>query len=380
MKTLDLTAAAILVVLGFYLLYLGQALLLPLVIAISLWYLINNLAASFNRLAVAGFRPPMPLCLTAAFLTFILVIWGLVDYFSGRIPDIREMLPVYQANLLARLENLPLESLPFVGMDGAGAGGEGEGSGGSLMGTVTEWIDLPTVAGDVIAAFGGIVGNSVLILLYMLFLFLEQGTFDRKISALADGSEKEKAVRRIIEQVRADIHKYISIKMITSTLTGVLSYIFLLALGVDFPGVWGLLIFLLNFIPTIGSIVATLFPATIALAQSNDFVLPMLVVAGIGTLQMIIGNILEPRMMGASFNISPIVIMLNLVLWGAIWGIPGMFLCVPFLIIIIIVLSRFPRTRPIAVFLSSDGNLQGVANTDGSEPSAGKEPSAGGNP
>jgi len=122
--------------------------------------------------------------------------------------------------------------------------------------------------------------------------------------------------------------------------------------------VWGLLIFLLNFIPTVGSIIATIFPAMIALAQSDGYSLFLLVLIGIGVLQIAIGNILEPRLMGSSFNLSPIVILLNLGLWGYIWGIPGMFLCVPFLIILTIILSHFPQTRSIAIILSSDGLLR----------------------
>ena len=141
-------------------------------------------------------------------------------------------------------------------------------------------------------------------------------------------------------------------------MTGILSYGFLLVVGVDFAGVWGLLIFLLNFIPTVGSIIATIFPALIALAQSDGYTLFFLVLIGIGAFQICIGNILEPRMMGSSFNLSPIVILLNLALWGNIWGIPGMFLCVPFLIIVTIVLSHFPQTRPVAIMLSADGRLR----------------------
>jgi len=83
-----------------------------------------------------------------------------------------------------------------------------------------------------------------------------------------------------------------------------------------------------------------------------------IVLAGIGLVQLCIGNILEPRLMGSSFNLSPIVILLNLALWGYIWDVPGMFLCVPFLIILTIILSHFPQTRPIAIMLSSDGKLR----------------------
>ncbi len=350
MKTLDFTAAAVLVVLVFYLLSVGQSLLLPLVIAIALWYLINTLARTFYRVRVGDLQLPMPVCLLASIFTFMLVIWGLVNFFSGRVQEVIEVLPVYQANLTTRIESLPFVDVAAVQEQG-------------LMQIVTGAIDFPSYATSLAADFASIVASGGLILIYILFLFLEQGNFPHKISALVNDEKREKDVRRILSQVRDDIQKYISIKMFTSSLTGILSYIVLRILGVDFAGVWGLLIFLLNFIPTIGSIIATIFPALIALAQSDGYTLVLLVLIGIGALQVCIGNIIEPRMMGSSFNLSPIIILLNLALWGYIWGIPGMFLCVPILIIITITLSHFPRTRPIAIILSSDGNLKGVLDS-----------------
>ena len=332
---------AMVVVLGFYLLNAGEGLLLPLVIAIVLWYLINTLSAAFSRISIAEFSFPAPVCLTASFLTFLLLVWALINFLGGRIDDVMEVIPLYQSNLTTRLENLPLVVVATFQDQ-----------------LITDWIDLPAYATSVAASFAGILASGGLILIYILFLFLEQGNFDHKITALFASSGSEQDARKIIDRIRNDIQKYISIKMFTSALTGVLSYIFLRAVDVDFAGVWGLLIFLLNFIPTVGSIVATVFPAMIALAQSDGYTLFVLVLVGIGTLQVCIGNILEPRLMGNSFNLSPIVILLNLGLWGYIWGITGMFLCVPFLIIITIILSHFPQTRAIAIILSSDGRLR----------------------
>ena len=329
------------VVLVLYLLIVGEALLLPLVIAIALWYLINTLAAAFARIQIGGFQFPRLVCLIASLLTFVLLIWGLINFLSGRADDVLQVIPIYQENLTERLQNLPLVVVSAFQDQ-----------------LITDWIDLPAYATSVAASFAGILASGGLIMIYILFLFLEQGNFDEKISALFSSSGSEEDVRKIINRIRNDIQKYISIKMFTSSMTGLLSYIFLRIVDVDFAGVWGLLIFLLNFIPTVGSIIATIFPAMIALAQSDGYTLFILVLVGIGALQICIGNILEPRLMGNSFNLSPIVILLNLGLWQYIWGIPGMFLCVPFLIILTIILSHFPRTRPIAIILSSDGRLR----------------------
>ena len=267
----------------------------------------------------------------------------MINFLSGRVQAVLEVAPVYQVNLINRIEALPFVDLAqFQDMN--------------LMQLLTDWIDIPSYATSVAASFAGILASGGLILIYIGFLFLEQNHFKSKITALASKG-KEDDVNEILNRIRRDIQKYIGIKMFTSALTGILSYIVMRLLGVDFAGVWGLLIFLLNFIPTVGSIIATIFPAMIALAQSDGYTLFLVVLLGIGAIQICVGNILEPRLMGSRFNMSPIVILLNLALWGYIWGVPGMFLCVPFLIIITIILSYFPQTRPIAIILSRDGKL-----------------------
>ncbi len=347
MKVLNYLAIVLLVVVVFYVLIVGEALLLPLVIAIALWYLINTLAAALGKISLGRFVIPRPVCLGLSILTFLAGIWAVVNFLSASFGGVMEMAPVYQENLIRRIESL---SLPFVDL--------GDIQGENLRRLFIEWIDLPSIATSLAGSAAAILANSVLILIYLGFLFLEQGKFGGKISALFANPAKEEEIRGIFGRIRDDIQKYITIKMFTSSLTGALSFGLLLSMGVDFAGIWGLLIFLLNFIPTIGSIIATMFPAMIALAQSDGYLLPLLVLGGIGALQIMIGNVLEPRLMGSSFNLSPIIILLNLALWSMIWGIPGMFLCVPFLIIFTIIMSHFPQTRMIAIMLSSDGDLR----------------------
>jgi predicted PurR-regulated permease PerM len=281
----------------------------------------------------------------AAFFTFIALIWLIVNFLGSTVDDVLEIAPVYQQNLTARLE-----SLSFINTDSLEGQTFGE--------VVSSWINIPSYATSIAASLTSILASGGLIAIYLGFLFLEQGNFAKKLSALVSDPTREQDVKLIISRIRNDIQKYISIKVFTSSLTGILSFAFLSFMGVDFAGVWGLIIFLLNFIPTVGSIIATIFPALIALAQSDGYSLFFIVLAGIGLVQLCIGNILEPRLMGSSFNLSPIVILLNLALWGYIWDVPGMFLCVPFLIILTIILSHFPQTRSIAIMLSSDGKLR----------------------
>jgi predicted PurR-regulated permease PerM len=188
------------VVLVFYLLIVGEALLLPLVIAIAIWYLINTLAAMFGRLRLNKYELPRFLCLILSFLTFALTLWGIGGFLGGRLEEVMQVIPVYQVNLTSRLENLPFLDMAAYQERG-------------LMQMITEWIDLPAYAATIASSFASILASGGLISIYVLFLFLEQGKFDEKISALFGAGEQEGDVRKIIDRVRNDIQKYISIKM-----------------------------------------------------------------------------------------------------------------------------------------------------------------------
>ena len=151
---------------------------------------------------------------------------------------------------------------------------------------------------------------------------------------------------------------YFKVKITVSVITAFLSYLLMTFIGLDFAVLWAFLIFLLNFIPNIGSLIATLFPAALALIQFENTIAPFLaVLIGVGLIQVIVGNLIEPRMMGSSLNISSLVVILSLSIWGALWGITGMILCVPITVIMMIIFAEFDSTKPIAVLLSENGEL-----------------------
>lgn len=340
---ISFAVSAVLVALSVYLLVVGQQLLLPLVIAIVFWFLINVLANVVGRLQIREFHLPRPFCFVAAILLLFAAVGIIVQFVTGSLNDLGSVTRVYEANLRNHWQSVPFS-------DAIGSAGFSQ--------LVNEWLDISSVVTGLALTFTGLAADGVLITIYVGFMLFEQGNFKAKLAALVGDPGRERRVLKIIDKVRSDIQMYISIKLLTSAMTGLLSYAVLRVLGIDFPEVWGVLIFLLNFIPTVGSIIATLFPAVIALAQSPEGIyLSLTVLVLIGALQLLIGNVIEPRLMGTSLNLSPIVILFNLALWGYIWGIAGMFLCVPFLIITTIVLSNFPKTRPIAILLSSNGQI-----------------------
>ncbi|MDO8909280.1 MAG: AI-2E family transporter [Pseudohongiella sp.] len=345
----DFAAIGFIVALTVYVLVVGQSLLQPLVIAVVFWFLINVLASLFLDIRLRGIQLYRPLCFLMAILVLVAGLGLIVQFISGSLTDLGDVAVVYEANLKEYWERLPLsENLPAEG----------------FLESVSQWFDITSLLTSIALTFTGLAADSILIIIYTLFLLWEQGNFSSKLTALVGDAAHENSVRKIIDRIRSDIQRYITIKMMTSAATGILSYLILRLLGIDFPEIWGIVIFLLNFIPTVGSIIATLLPATVALAQSTTVgvSLAVTVLVLIGALQVTIGNIIEPRLMGASLNLSPVVILFNLALWGTMWGIVGMFLCVPFLIITTIVLSHFPRTRPIAILLSSNGKIDTQEN------------------
>ena len=146
-------------------------------------------------------------------------------------------------------------------------------------------------------------------------------------------------------------------KTVVSLLTAIVSYVVLVFVGVDFAAIWALLVFFLNFIPTIGSIIGAVFPSLLALVQF-DTLTPFLIVAiGLGGTQFIIGNIIEPAYMGRSLNLSSFMILLALSFWGLVWGLAGMFLAVPMMVMTGIVCAQFDGLRWVSVILSTDGKL-----------------------
>lgn len=202
----------------------------------------------------------------------------------------------------------------------------------------------------------GLLSSIFLVLIYTIFLFIEEASIKVKFKKLFKGNQLN-IVSVMLKEIESSVLKYLGIKTLLSLMTAALSYFILLIIGVDFPVFWAFLVFLLNYIPFIGSILATLFPVVFSYLQFGDFIAPLLVLIFVGSVQVIIGNFLDPKLTGDTVNISPIVVLFSLAFWGAIWGILGMLLSVPLMSIIIIVLSDFEKTKPIAIILSGNGEI-----------------------
>jgi AI-2 transport protein TqsA len=321
-----------------YVLVTGSDLLIPLAIAIMVWYLINALARTFKKYT----RAPGWLSLTLSIATLIVAVGLIVEMISGNIAAVREAAPAYQANIEKLIEKAVkvggFEQMPTIGH-------------------VVDQFDVKAVIGGVAGAAANVAGNAGLILIYVIFLLAEQRTFGRKIRALFPDPGRENEIQKILADIQQRTQTYVSVKTSLSLLTAVVSYIVLAAVGVDLAIFWAFVIFLLAYIPTIGSLLGVVFPALLAIIQFGTFGPFLVVTIGLGVAQFLIGNVLEPRMMGKSLNLSSLVVIISLAVWGSIWGVTGMFLCVPITVIMMIVLAEFRQTRPIAILLSADGKV-----------------------
>lgn len=206
---------------------------------------------------------------------------------------------------------------------------------------------LPGMITQAAGTATSVLTDSFLIAIFVVFLLLGRDS---------------RAVRpRIYREIEGTIRGYITTKAAISAITGILVWLILWGFGLRMAPLFGLLAFLFNFIPSIGSIIATLLPIPIAFAQFENQPWMILAVVGLpGTVHMTIGNVIEPRLMGRGLELHPVTVLLALAFWGLLWGIVGMVLAVPIVAAMRIVFSHFSSTRPLAELLA--GRLPGAAS------------------
>lgn len=306
-----------------------------------IWLLINAISERVRKVRIMGQTAPRWARLLVAISLMVVVLVQVGDMVVGNAAAVAAAAPAYQANLQVMIDLLVERiGLPAPTFD-------------ELLARV----NLPALIGGVSGALTSLVGNAGLIMIYVVFLLLEQESFDRKIDALFTDPGRNGRLRTILGHIERRVETYLWIKTLVSAATGFLSWVVLRLVGVDFPEFWGLVVFMLNFIPTIGSIFAVILPVLLTLVQFATPAPALTVLILLSVVQFSLGNVLEPRLMGSSLNLSPLVILLSLAVWGSLWGVAGMVLSVPLTVILMIILAHFATTRPVAIILSASGRI-----------------------
>jgi len=219
----------------------------------------------------------------------------------------------------------------------------------TLLGVTTVTAEALTSA---LATFVDFVGKAGLVLLFMLFMLAGTGDLKAKVRK-AYPSDLAKQINAALQNTGVKVRRYLVIRVLLSGLTGLLTLIVLWVLGVGFPLFWGFLAFLFSFIPTVGSLVAVGLPFVFAFLQFDEMTRPLLVLVLLGTAHMIMGNVVQPKLMATSLNLSPLLILVALVFWGLLWGVWGMILAIPLTTTIKIVFENIEPLRPLSVIMSA---------------------------
>jgi predicted PurR-regulated permease PerM len=200
--------------------------------------------------------------------------------------------------------------------------------------------------------------NLTLVSLLVCFLLVEMRAFRAKIT-LALSNEKSRRLTVIIADVMSQVAKYLSVKFFISLATGLLVFAGTGAVRLDFAVIWSFLAFLLNFIPNFGSIASSLMTCGFSILQFwPDPVRPIFVGCLMLAVNMVLGNIIEPRVQGKNLGISPFLILASLTVWGWIWGFSGMILSIPILVVIQIICENVPFLKPVAIMMGSVKSAQ----------------------
>ncbi len=281
-----------------------------------------------------------------ASVALLVVIAGLIgvgglitSLLSGSLDRFMSSLPGYQA----RLKGLTLELVQWLDTAGFHVPRE-------ALTTYVNPANAMGIAGDLISGIGGALTNALLILLTVIFILLEATGLPAKLQAALKTPE---VTLTRLDHVLTNVNRYMLIKTTTSLVTGLLIWGWLSLLGIDFAVLWGLVAFLFNFVPTIGSFVAAVPAILLALVQLGLHS-ALWATAGYMVVNILIGNFIEPKFMGRGVGLSTLVVFCSLVFWGWVLGPVGMFLSVPLTMALKIALDANPDTRPIAILLGPE--------------------------
>lgn len=337
-----------------FFLWIGRSLFIPLLFATFLWYLINAIAAYYRRI-MPCYHEDTCSCKSIhilydwvsrvlALATVVLFLFLFATQIKPMLLELYNATPVLQSKLL-NFSNFVAEQTGFA-ID---------------MSLIP---NLPQIAGHIGASLAGLATSTGMVIIYMIFMFIEQNSFTKKINALPVSKIKAKKLRYILTSIDENMKKYLFIKTAISAATGLSSYILLKMIGLEYAGVWGFILFLLNYIPTIGSILACALPIAYALISHDTWQVPAFTTIALISVETLFGNILDPKLTGKTLNISSLAILINLVFWGMIWGPAGMFFSVPILVAVYITTAQFKSTRWIATLLSTDGAIPDETQID----------------
>ncbi len=343
-QTVALVIVAFAVVL--FLLVQARFILISLATAIILFSLMSDAIDSIARLRVGPLRIPKWLASLAALALVSALLLTLSAIILSQVNTIVQTSIAYADQSQRAIAEL-------FGWMGQGV----EDAVLSSMQTIDVSAYIRTAAGQA----GSLLSATVLVIIFVTFLFVERIWFKTKLNAFFGDPARAQRAGLIVGTIIHRVNRYLLVKTMVSGVTGALIYVVAVIFDLDLAGALAILTFVLNFIPSVGSIIATLLVGLVAYIQLGEPAPAAAVFVICGVIQFVIGNLIDPMLMGKALRLSSFGIIISLAFWGAVWGIPGMFLSVPIMVAALIICSEVPALRRLAVLLSREGLPQSAS-------------------
>ena len=310
----------------------------PLALAAFLLVMIDSLARGVRRLApFVSESAAVPAALILIVCAFLGSAYVIANGFAG--------FAAHGAQLHARINTLIAQAAAVLHLKVT-----------PTFDQLLSQLDQPAYLGSAAAVFNAMANASLFVLIYLGFLMASRAGFERKAEALFRKAHVSEGARNVFERVRDGVESYVWIQMMSGLLIAAPAFVLMAGLGLQNAGFWAFIIFLSNFIPIIGGIISALGPPLFALIQFPGYWQALVLLAALPIILIAIGNVIFPRLQAKSQNIDPVVIILSLAFWGALWGPTGAFLSTPLTVMIIAICAEFPGARWVAILLSADGH------------------------
>lgn len=332
-KVASASLVIIVIFIGGVVLRLAKPVLFPFFLAVFLSFVLYPIEGFLTRLKVPKIISVFVIVMAAFSLIYLLgaLFYSAGKTFAAEFPKYGQKISSILVSIQERFHLPQLESVNW-----------------------SQQLDLNRIGGLLVSSLGpffSFISNLFLIFLFLIFILAGRGQTKEKIKKSL-GKKRSDRVIDVIEKIDSQVQKYLAIKTVVSFITGVFVTVVLLSFGVDFAIVFGFFTFLLNYIPNIGSFIATAFPVTIAFFQFETLWPAFWILLILISVQMAMGNLVEPRLMGSGLGLSPLVVLFFLFFWGWLWGIPGMILAVPIAAVIKIICSNVPELEIVGALMS----------------------------
>ncbi len=334
-------------------LYLLADILAPLALAVFLAVMVDGFARVLQRrLPLLPRRAALPLAIVLSVALFGGAAFFVADNAAGFITQLVAYVP--------KLDRLIAQAAAMAGAQTP-----------PTLNQMIHQLDAGKYLGQAARGLQGFTSTAAFVLVYLGFLIASRRGWERKVVGLFPVREERQDFVGAFLRIRDGVEQYLWVQTVTGLMIAVASWLAMMAMGLDNALFWAFLIFLASYIPVVGGVVAVAAPPIFALVQFDSYWQAITLFVVLQAITMFVGNVVQPRMQSRSLNIDPVVVLLALAFWGAVWGLTGAFLSTPLTVMIMVICAQFEGGRWVAVLLSADGDpLQLAASRPTLSPAA----------